>query len=112
DTISRPCRAFSPTVVCVRRPRMGPAPRHYIGRMGLFTPGREQLLVDWRAPAAAAFYRATSTDRQSVRLRRHLINRGRAVVGLEDDVLDQSIIDDPDHDVVLQGEGALLAAVS
>src|SRR5699024_4726202 len=76
-----------------------PPPRHYIGRIGLFTPDREQLLVDWRAPAAAAFYRATSTDRQSVRLRRHLINRGRAVVGLEDDVLDQSIIDDPDHDV-------------
>ena len=91
---------------------MDDAARHYIGRIGLFTPDREQLLVDWRAPAAAAFYRATSTDRQSVRLRRHLINRGRAVVGLEDDVLDQSIIDDPDHDVVLQGEGALLAAVS
>ena len=91
---------------------MDDAARHYIGRIGLFTPDREQLLVDWRAPAAAAFYRATSTDRQSVRLRRHLINRGRDVVGLEDDVLDQSIIDDPDHDVVLQGEGALLAAVS
>lgn len=29
--------------------------RHYIGRIGLFTPEREQLLVDWRAPAAAAF---------------------------------------------------------
>ncbi|MDN6400164.1 MAG: DNA helicase, partial [Brachybacterium sp.] len=86
--------------------------RHYIGRIGLFTNDREQLLVDWRAPAAAAFYRATSTDRQSVRLRRHLINRGRAVVGLEDDVLDQSVLEDPDHDVVLQGEGALLAAVS
>src|SRR5699024_4851994 len=40
------------------------AARHYIGRIGLFTPDREQLLVDWRAPAAAAFYRATSTDRQ------------------------------------------------
>src|SRR5699024_9066713 len=86
--------------------------RHYIGRIGLFTPDREQLLVDWRAPAAAAFYRATSTDRQSVRLRRHLISRGRTVVGLEDDVLDPTLLDDPEHDVVLQGEGALLAAVS
>src|SRR5699024_9587894 len=104
-------RAVSRSVVFGRLD-MADAARHYIGRIGLFTPDREQLLVDWRAPAAAAFYRATSTDRQSVRLRRHLINRGRAVVGLEDDVLDQSIIDDPDHDVVLQGEGALLAAVS
>jgi DNA helicase IV len=91
---------------------MDDAARHYIGRIGLFTPEREQLLVDWRAPAAAAFYRATSTDRLSVRLRRHLINRGRTVVGLEDDVLDQTILEDPEHDVVLQGEGALLAAVS
>ncbi|MFC7465107.1 HelD family protein [Brachybacterium sp. GCM10030252] len=86
--------------------------RRYIGRIGLFTPDREQLLVDWRAPAAAAFYQATSTDRQGVRLRRHLISRGRTVVGLEDDVLDQSVLDNEDHDVVLQGEGALLAAVS
>ena len=86
--------------------------RHYIGRIGLFTPEREQLLVDWRAPAAAAFYRATSTERLGVRLRRHLVSRGRTVTGLEDDVLDQSVLDDGEHDVVLQGEGALLAAVS
>ncbi|AXK44621.1 HelD family protein [Brachybacterium saurashtrense] len=91
---------------------MDDAARHYIGRIGLFTPEREQLLVDWRAPAAAAFYRATSTERLSVTLRRHLISRGRTVVGLEDDVLDQSLLEDPAHDVVLQGEGALLAAVS
>ena len=88
------------------------AARHYIGRIGLFTADREQLLVDWRAPAAAAFYQATSTDRQDVRLRRHLISRGRTVIGLEDDVLDQSVLEGDQHDVVLQGEGALLAAVS
>ncbi|MGY5763822.1 HelD family protein [Brachybacterium sp. DNPG3] len=85
--------------------------QRYIGRIGLFTPEREQLLVDWRAPAAAAFYQATSTDPQGVRLRRHLISRGRTVVGLEDDVLDPTVLDEG-HDVVLQGEGALLAAVS
>lgn len=88
--------------------------RHYIGRIGLFTPEREQLLVDWRAPAAAAFYQATSVDRQGVRLRRHLITRGRAVVGLEDDVLDASVLaaDGAAEELALQGEGALLAAVS
>ncbi|MGO2362535.1 MAG: UvrD-helicase domain-containing protein, partial [Brachybacterium tyrofermentans] len=91
---------------------MDDAERHYIGRIGLFTAEREQLLVDWRAPAAAAFYQATSTDRQQVRLRRHLISRGRTINGLEDDVLDQSVLEEADHDVVLQGEGALLAAVS
>jgi len=85
--------------------------RRYIGRIGLFTPEREQLLVDWRAPAAAAFYQATANERQGVRLRRHLISRARQVIGLEDDVLDQSVLAESD-DVVLQGEGALLAAVS
>ena len=85
--------------------------RRYIGRIGLFTPEREQLLVDWRAPAAAAFYQATSNERRGVRLRRHLISRGRSVIGLEDDVLDPTVLEESD-DVVLQGEGALLAAVS
>ncbi len=90
---------------------MDDAARRYIGRIGLFTPEREQLLVDWRAPAAAAFYQATSRDRQNVRLRRHLISRGRTITGLEDDVLDQSVLEGA-QDVVLHGEGALLAAVS
>lgn len=85
--------------------------RRYIGRIGLFTPEREQLLVDWRAPAAAAFYQATSAEPRGVRLRRHLISRGRTVVGLEDDVLDPTVLEESDG-VVLQGEGALLAAVS
>ncbi|MGQ4508053.1 HelD family protein [Dermabacteraceae bacterium P13128] len=87
--------------------------RLYIGRIGLFTPEREQLLVDWRAPAAAAFYQATSTERLGVTLRRHLITRGRTVLGLEDDVLDASLLDGSDADgASLQGEGALLAALS
>ena len=84
--------------------------RLHIGRIGLFTAEREQLLVDWRAPAAAAFYQATSVNRLGVRLRRHIVSRGRTIVALEDDVLDQAVI--ADGDVVLQGEGALLAAVS
>ncbi|MDO5662654.1 MAG: AAA family ATPase [Brachybacterium sp.] len=87
--------------------------RHYIGRIGLFTPEREQLLVDWRAPAAAAFYQATSVDRMGVRLRRHLITRGREVIALEDDVLDSAVLEQSDVEhATLQGEGALLAAVS
>lgn len=105
-------RAASQNVVFGRLD-MDDASRHYIGRIGLFTPDREQLLVDWRAPAAAAFYQATSIDRKDVRLRRHLITRGRSVIALEDDVLDTRLIDEQaDGDSPLQGEGALLAAVT
>jgi DNA helicase IV len=94
---------------------------HYIGRIGLFTPEREQLLVDWRAPAAAAYYQATPVEPMGVRLRRHLICSDRTVVSLEDDVLDAEMLRGGSavgggtgtaSSPALQGEGALLAAVT
>lgn len=89
------------------------ATRHYIGRIGLFTADREQLLVDWRAPAAAAFYQATPRHSMGVRLRRHIMCKGRTITGIEDDVLDPRLLEDEDKGgVSLQGEGALLSAVS
>lgn len=87
--------------------------RHYIGRIGVFTKDREQLLVDWRAPAAAAFYQATPRHPMGVTLRRHIVTNGRTVNGVEDDVLDASILRSPESEgFALQGEGALLSAVS
>ncbi|MCG2620291.1 AAA family ATPase [Arthrobacter sp. I2-34] len=81
----------------------------YIGRIGLSTADMQRLMVDWRAPEAAAFYQATAFDRLGVRRRRHLILNGREVRGIEDDVLDTSMLTDSGH---LQGEGALLAALN
>src|SRR5215213_1623376 len=60
----------------------------YIGRLGLLDDDREPLLVDWRAPAAQPFYRATWAAPAGVVRRRHLRTRGRTVLGIEDDVLD------------------------
>src|SRR5438045_1878535 len=48
----------------------------YIGRLGLRDEAHESLLVDWRAPAAAAFYRATPTDRMGVVRRRTIRSSG------------------------------------
>ena len=42
-------------------------------------------MVDWRAPVAEPFYRATGLDPQGLARRRHLSVRGRAVLGLEDE---------------------------
>lgn len=81
----------------------------YIGRIGLSTADLQRLMVDWRAPEAGTFYQATAFERQGVRRRRHLILKGRDVQGLEDDVLDYSMLEDGDN---LQGEGALLAALN
>ncbi len=57
----------------------------HIGRLAVSGPDHEPLVVDWRAPVAEPFYRATGLDPQGLARRRHLAVRGRIVVGLEDE---------------------------
>ena len=57
------------------------------------TPSRRQLLTDWRAPAAQAFYRATAAHPDGVVRRRHVVTRGRTVTSVEDEVLDLDLLD-------------------
>ncbi len=87
----------------------------YIGRIGLTDEEHVSLLTDWRAPAAQAFYRATSANPDGVVRRRHLMTRGRHVTALEDDVLDLGLLTDEEHGDALAGltgEGALFAALA
>src|SRR5262249_50645223 len=42
----------------------------HIGRLGLRDTDQEPLVVDWRAPASAAFYQATPEDPMGVVRRR------------------------------------------
>ncbi len=81
----------------------------YIGRLGLRDEQREVILVDWRAPAAAVFYQATSQEPLGVIRRRVLQSVGERVVGVQDDLLDAAAAPD---DMVVIGEGALLASLS
>ncbi len=81
----------------------------YIGRIGVRDADREILLIDWRAPAASLFYRATAQDPSGVVRRRVLRCSGSTVVGVEDDLLDA---DHAPEDLVVVGEGALLASLS
>jgi UvrD-like helicase family protein len=81
--------------------------RVYVGRLGLFRDDDgEPLLVDWRAPAARAFYTATAAAPGDVRRRRRITTRGRTVVALDDELLADA------GDDVLVGDAALLAAVT
>jgi AAA domain len=80
----------------------------YIGRIGLRDEHRDSLLVDWRAPAAAVFYQATAADPQGVVRRRVLRCAGAKVTAVEDDLLDA----EADADLVVVGEGALMAQLS
>lgn len=80
----------------------------YIGRIGVRDDDYEPLVIDWRAPAAEPFYRATPAAPMSVTRRRVLRCRGERVVGIEDDLLDGS----GDDTLVVVGEGALMAALA
>ena len=57
----------------------------HIGRLAIHSADHDPLVVDWRAPIAEPFYRATGRDPQNLVLRRHLALEGRRVVGLEDE---------------------------
>nr|WP_284305794.1 AAA family ATPase [Mobilicoccus caccae] len=79
----------------------------YIGRIGVRDDDYEPLVVDWRAPAASPFYRATPVDPQNVLRRRVLRCRDDRVIGAEDDLM----VAEAPEDLVVLGEGALMAAL-
>ncbi|MGL4832273.1 MAG: HelD family protein [Propionibacteriaceae bacterium] len=78
----------------------------YIGRIGVRDDDYEPLVIDWRAPAAEPFYRATMANPMGMRRRRVLRCKGTAVMGIEDDPL----CDDGDLPII--GEGALMSALN
>jgi hypothetical protein len=82
---------------------------HYVGRMGIRDESSHPLVVDWRAPAAAAFYRATAAEPLGVVRRRMIQSSRERVTGIEDDLLDPEAAP-PGMRVV--GDGALLASLS
>ncbi|MFG1877890.1 HelD family protein [Sphaerisporangium sp. NPDC049003] len=83
---------------------------YYIGRVGLRDAGNELVLIDWRAPAARAFYTATPSDPESLVRRRHLHTRGRTVVDLDDEVFDLGRMSEPDRRTLV-GEAALMSSL-
>ena len=84
--------------------------RHYIGRVSLLDEHSIPLLVDWRAPISAPFYQATAQEPQGVVRRRHIATRARTVTSVEDELLDAEQAHT--HGLTLQGEGALMSALS
>ena len=86
---------------------------YHLGRVAVADESQEPLIVDWRAPIAEPFYRATSADPLGLRRRRHLITKGRQVLRLDDELLgDAAGADDSStDDLVLVGEAALLDAL-
>jgi len=59
----------------------------HIGRLGVLGEEMEPLVVDWRAPAAEPFYRATAREPMGLVRRRHFLCEGRRVLQIEDEIL-------------------------
>ncbi|MGK3204858.1 HelD family protein [Amycolatopsis sp. MEPSY49] len=82
--------------------------RTYVGRLGIRDAEFDNLVTDWRAPAAAAFYQATAEEPMDVVRRRVIRCSGQNVLDVDDDVL---IADAVPEDMRIVGEGALMAAL-
>ena len=93
-----------------RMPEGSESATYYVGRLAVSGADQEPLVVDWRAPVAEPFYRATGRHPMGLRRRRHFATEGHRLAGIEDEVFaaDGSA---GSGDVELVGTGALLAAL-
>ncbi|MEV5957832.1 UvrD-helicase domain-containing protein [Streptomyces sp. NPDC051987] len=84
----------------------------HIGRIGVLDQDYSPLVIDWRAPAAAPFYRSTPVDPGRVVRRRVIRSKGRRVLGVEDDLMRPELTAFLDGDTLpVIGDGALMAAL-
>ncbi|KOV94249.1 helicase [Streptomyces sp. NRRL B-3648] len=84
----------------------------HIGRIGVLDADYSPLVIDWRAPAAAPFYRATPVDPGRVVRRRVIRSKGRRVLGVEDDLMRPELTAFLDgRKLPVIGDGALMAAL-
>ncbi|MFG2769451.1 HelD family protein [Streptomyces sp. NPDC048350] len=84
----------------------------HIGRIGVLDSDYAPLVIDWRAPAAAPFYRSTPVDPGRVVRRRVIRSKGRKVLGVEDDLMRPELTATLDgRDLPVIGDGALMAAL-
>ena len=92
--------------------------RFYIGRVAVADAEQEPVVVDWRAPIAEPFYRATGRAPMGLAQRRHFATRGRHLLGIEDEHFgDEHLGDDvpgagaETGDDTIIGQGVLFAAL-
>jgi DNA helicase IV len=84
----------------------------HIGRLAVSDTDQEPLVVDWRAPVAEPFYRATGAHPMGLTLRRHFLTEGRRVLDLEDELFGDKVdAADGELGAGLSGSAVLLAAL-
>ena len=83
--------------LCVGRIRYTSGEDYHIGRIGLRDNQGETTVIDWRAPQAEPFYRATNKEPLGLALRRRISTRptpqGPDVTHVDDEFFDGSSLD-------------------
>ncbi len=87
----------------------GTGERFYIGRLGVWDREQDPVVVDWRAPVAEPFYRATGREPMDIERRRHFATRGRTLLGIDDELFGELAQGTTNGEV--RGQGALIAAI-
>ena len=93
----------------------------HIGRLAVADEEREPVVVDWRAPVAEPFYRATGREPMGLARRRHFAVEGRQLLGIEDELFgeghlgighDEGLDGVQQQDTGLRGYGTLLTTLA
>ena len=79
----------------------------HIGRLAVADEEREPVVIDWRAPVAEPFYRATGRDPMGLARRRHFSVRGRQLLDIEDELFGAG---PPRHRHDIEDDGARFGA--
>jgi DNA helicase IV len=58
----------------------------HIGRLAVADDDSEPVVIDWRAPVAEPFYRATGREPMGLARRRHFAVEGQRLLGIEDEL--------------------------
>jgi len=69
-------------------------------------------VVDWRAPVAEPFYRATGAHPMGLRRRRHFLTEGRHLLDIEDELFAPGGSEGAAETLGLSGSSVLMAALS
>jgi len=62
----------------------------YVGRVSVSDDKQEPVIVDWRAPVAEPFYRATGRQPMGLVRRRHFATRGRTLLNIDDELFGEA----------------------
>jgi DNA helicase IV len=86
----------------------------HIGRIAVADGEREPVVIDWRAPVAEPFYRATGRQPMGLVRRRHFVVKARELLGIEDELFGEGHLGVAGEDGVgqrLSGYSTLIAAL-